>query len=291
MRSPLSGWFLFAAALIALGGCETTESTSFDPFRVDPLRTSRGDGGGPSLNLDALMRVGAAARAGGDYANAVSVYRRAAEVAPRDAAPFLALGDTLVDAGNANEAIVAYNSARERDQHNPLAQRGIAKAFLMTNRAELALEPISRALAVTPNDPKLLMLIGVADDLMGRHAEAQDRYRQALALTPGDPSLAVNLALSFVLTGDYPAAISALRPVAMSPAAGAHERQTLALIYGLKGDQTEAARVARLDLDEAAVEHNLVLYETLRRLSPDARNRAILAARSESRPSPASQPG
>jgi Flp pilus assembly protein TadD len=225
------------------------------------------------------MRVGAAARAGGDYANAVSVYRHAAEIEPRSPVPFIALGDTLADMGNANEAIVAYNPPRERAPQNPLAQRGIARAFLMTNRPELALEPINQALAAALNDPKLLMLAGVANDLLGQHSEAQDRYRQGLVQAPGDPSLTVDLALSLALIGDYPDAISALRPVALSPAAGAHERQTLAMIYGLKGDQTESARIARMDLDEAAVEHNLSSYEKLRHLSMDARNRAILSTR------------
>jgi hypothetical protein len=51
----------------------------------------------------------------------------------------------------------------------------------------------------------------------------------------------------------------------------------LSLIYGLAGDSDEAARLGRIDLDEAAVEHNLAYFETLRRLSPEARDRAILS--------------
>ena len=38
----------------------------------------------------------------------------------------------------------------------------------------------------------------------------------------------------------------------------------------------EAARLNRIDLDDASVEHNLAYYATLRELSPEARSRAIL---------------
>ena len=40
----------------------------------------------------------------------------------------------------------------------------------------------------------------------------------------------------------------------------------------------EAARVSRIDLDDASVEHNLAYFATLRELSPEARSRAILSA-------------
>jgi hypothetical protein len=54
----------------------------------------------------------------------------------------------------------------------------------------------------------------------------------------------------------------------------------LALIHGLKGNVPEAARLCRIDLDDTSVEGNLAYYQTLRELSPEARNQAILSARS-----------
>ena len=129
----------------------------------------------------------------------------------------------------------------------------------------------------TPNDPKLLMLIGVADDFIDQHGEAQARYRRGLELAPGDPGLSLNLALSLALTGDYDQAITRLQPVAAGPHGTPRERQTLALIYGLKGDRVAATKLASMDLEPAAVQHNLAAYDTLRRLSPEARSRAIRA--------------
>lgn len=269
---PARVFFPFAFAVLALAGCEPF------PFHLDPLSVNGRDGGGAPPSYDALMRIGAAARAGGDLANALGVFRRAAEIEPGQPAPFVAIGDTLLAIGAVNEAILAYNSALARDGVDLAAQLGLAKAYLETGRPELALEPLSNAIAERPDDPKLLLALGVAKDLTGRHQEAQDDYRRGLDRAPGDPALTVDLALSLALSGNYPTAIAVLQPVAMAPTGSAQERQNLALIYGLKGNVAEAARLGRIDLDEASVEHNLAYYQTLRELSPEARNRAILSA-------------
>jgi Flp pilus assembly protein TadD len=265
--------FLFAfLAALALAGCAAS------PVHLDALNVDGRDGGGPTPTYPMLMRIGAAARSAGDLPNALGVYRRAAEMAPTDPAPLIAAGDVLLQMGEVNEAIVAYHAALVRPGDTHWAQVGLAKAFLKTGKPELALAPLSTALAESPGDPKLLVLLGVAKDLAGQHAEAQAYYRDALTRAPGDPALTVDLALSLALVGDYANAVAVLQPLALAPTASSQERQTLALIYGLKGDIAEAARLCRIDLDDVAVEHNLAYYQTLRELSPEARNHAILSA-------------
>jgi Flp pilus assembly protein TadD len=224
------------------------------------------------------MRIGAAARSGGDLPNAVGVYRRAAEMAPQDPAPLIAAGDTLLEMDSVNEAIVSYNAAILRPGDTRAAQMGLARAFLKTGKPELALAPLSRVYDDTPEDPRLMLLLGVTKDLAGDHSAAQAYYRSGLARAPGDPALSTNLALSLALSGDYATAIAVLQPVALAATGSPQERQSLALIYGLKGDTIEAARLGRIDLDEATVQHNLAYYQTLRELAPEARNRAILSA-------------
>jgi Flp pilus assembly protein TadD len=205
LRNKNSG--VAACALLALTmsltGCENVpwNPERWGADRIDVLSTEGRTGSAP-MNYETLMRLGAAARAGGDLPNAL-------------------------------------------------------------------------AFEQTPNDPKLLMLIGVADDFIDQHAEAQARYRRGLELAPGDPGLSLNLALSLALIGDYDQAITRLQPLAAGPSATSRERQTLALIYGLKGDRVAATKLASMDLEPAAVQHNLAAYDTLRRLSPEARSRAI----------------
>ena len=230
-----------------------------------------------------LMRIGDAARAGGDLPNAVGVYRRAAEMAPTDPAPLIAAGDVLLQMGEVNEAIVSYYAALVRPGDTHGAQVGLAKAFLKTGKPELALAPISTALEESPGDPKLLLLLGVTRDLAGQHGEAQAYYRDGLTRAPGDPALTVNLALSLTLSGDYPNAIAVLQPLAMGPTGSPQEQQTLALIYGLSGNPEQAARLNGRYLNPTEVQTNLAYYQTLRQLSPEARSRAILSGGTWSR--------
>lgn len=264
--------FLFSlVAALGLVGCQAL------PFNLDPLSVNGRDGGGPTPSYAALMRIGAAARSGGDLPNALGVYRRAAEIAPLDPAPLIAAGDVLLLLGTVNEAIISYNAALVRPGDTRAAQAGLVKAYLKTGKPELALAPLSKTLAEAPDDPKLLLLLGVAKDLSGLHLEAQGIYRRALTLTPGDPALTVDLALSLALSGDYRNAIAMLQPLAMGPAGSPQEQQTLAMIYGLDGNTTEAARINGTYFDTAEVQNNLAYYQTLRGLSPEARSRAILS--------------
>ena len=143
-----------ALTVMALVGCEPF------PVHYDPLSVNGRGGGGAPPSYDALMRIGAAARAGGDPVNALSVFRRAAEIEPRAPAAFVASGDTLLAVGSVDEAILAYNSALARDGSDLPAQLGLAKAYLKTGRPELALIPLSTALAARPNDPNALLLQG-----------------------------------------------------------------------------------------------------------------------------------
>jgi Flp pilus assembly protein TadD len=270
-----------ACALAGLAGCTDTHTLQWDPLTVNGR-----DGSAPALPLESVMRIAAAARAGGDYGNAVNLYRHAATMAPHDPAPLVALGDTLIDMGRVDEAIVNYNAALNIGPHDAEALRGLARAYLKTGRPDLAGAPLAVAYQDTPNDPKLLLLIGVADDFLGQHADAQGRYQAGLVIAPGDRSLSLDLALSLALSERFDEAIAILRPFAYGAESTPQDRQTLALIYGIKGDSTLARELARMDLDPSSADHNLAFYESLRRLSPDARSRAILSASAAQRTTP-----
>jgi tetratricopeptide (TPR) repeat protein len=195
MRGLSAPALLFSVlALIGLTGCLAS------PVHLDPGSVDGRDGGGPTPSYPMLMRIGAAAQSGGDLPNAVGVYRRAAEMAPQDPAPLIAAGDVLLKMGAANEAIVSYNQALVRPGDTQGAQIGLAKAFLKTGKPELALAPLSKALEASPDDPKLILLLGVTRDMAGQHWEAQSYYRNGLSRAPGDPALTLDLALSLALS-------------------------------------------------------------------------------------------
>ncbi len=273
-RYLLRARLFLAAAVLALSGC--TPSV----VHLDPLSVNGRDGGGRTPTYPALMRIAAAARAGGDFANAVALYRRAASVGPQgNPAPYVGLGDTLMQMGKVNEAILAYNSALARDPHAIEGGIGLGRAYLLTGRPELAFTALSRAYAGAPKDPRVFLLLGVANDETGRHKVARSWYLGGLKIAPRNPNLTIDLALSRAVSGNTTGAIETLRPLALAPGASPAERQTLSLIYGLAGKDAEAARLGRLDLTDAEVKHNLAYFASLRALSPQARADAILSVR------------
>src|SRR5258708_5931908 len=88
-----------ACLILALGSAGLTGCDNL-PWHLDPLSINGRDGGGEPLNYATLMRIGAAAHAGGDLATAVSLYRRAASFEPRAVAPFLPPGNPLFAVGH-----------------------------------------------------------------------------------------------------------------------------------------------------------------------------------------------
>jgi Flp pilus assembly protein TadD len=272
------------AVSLAFGALGLTSCQEAPSLHLDPLSVSGRTGSAPEISYSAVMHIAAASRSSGDFGNAINLYRHAATMEPKNPEPLVALGDTLLEMGRQDEAIVNFNAALKLDAHDPAALRGLAKAYLKTGRPDLATSPLAIAYHDTPDDPKLLQLIGVTDDFIGQHGFAQARYQQGLRIAPADRSLTLNLALSLALSEKYDQAIALLRPVAYAPGATPRERQTLALIYGLKGDQKAAREIARRDLDSASVDHNLAFYDTLRRLPPAARSKAILSASATSTP-------
>ena len=228
----------------------------------------------PGATEAAVLKVAAQVRAAGDLGSAIGFYRRAHEMNPSDAQALVELGDTLNLAGAPNEAVDAYRKALELYPDHPEALRGLGVTMVALNQPASAVDVLQHSLKLAP-DPRTYDGLAVAKDLLGDHKAAEDAYHDGLTLAPGDLNLRNNLGLSQAIAGQYDAAVETLRGVATDPAAGARHRLNLALALGLAGRTDEAARVARIDLDDRSVRSNLAYYAELRGLSPIARAQAI----------------
>src|SRR5579872_2145268 len=227
---------------------------------------------------DTMLKVADETRAGGDLGNAVGLYRRAHEMAPRDPVPLARAGDTLAQMQAYTEAADAYQAALTIDASDPDLHRGFANVLLALGKPQLALAHLEIAVAKNTGDARIYNALGVAHDLAGRHDLAQQDYRRGIALAPDQLSLRNNLGLSLALSGDFNGGIATLSDLVARPGATARNRQNLALVYGLAGDDVHAALVARSDLDEAAVHNNLAYFTLLRSLDDVGRTAAILGA-------------
>ncbi len=261
---------LLVLAVLALAACENVQRHGLDPLASSGRLTAA------PISYDALMHIGATARGAGDLDTAVGLYRRAAELNLAAAAPFTAAGYTLVEMGQINEAIVAYRAALAREPRDPAALRGLARAYLRTGKPELALEPLGVASEQAPDDPKLLQLIGVAEDFAGRHAAAQSqlsaRPRISARLSRAvDQSCAVAGAVGTIRRGGRgPRVPIALGPGG-TPGRTADAGADLCPARRQPGGRADRAARPRSAIGNAATG----LFDTLRALSPEARGRAI----------------
>ena len=150
-----------------------------------------------------------------------------------------------------------------------LPNRALASAMVeRLGDAAGALSFADQAVALAPEEPRAATGRGVALDMLGRHSEAQQCYRDVLARSGGDRAARNDLALSLALSGKYDEAVATLAPLALSSDAGPQLRQNLAVIYGLQEDSARAEKLSRIDLDEMAAAENLALFARLHVASP-----------------------
>ena len=256
---------LLASVAFAASGC------AGDNFWEPSAKTTASEANSPA---ETLLRVARGTRDNGDFASAVTIYKRVHDL-DRDRADVLVeLGQVLSALGAHNEAAETFRKAVKLAPNNVDALRGLGNTLLAMDQAALALEQFVAALAVQ-EDPRVYNGMGVVHDMNGSHDSAQSSYKSGLGLAPNDFSLRSNMALSLALAGKFDEAIQILGRMIKEPGSTVRHRQNLSLIYGLAGKFGEAASIARLDLDEPAVQGNLAYYETLRSLPAKDRAAAV----------------
>ncbi len=256
-RKPSAGRIFAVAGLLVLAACG------------GPVEREQGV---LSEDSASLLRVAENARAAGDPGAAIPLYRRAAQLSPDSPEPWTALAQTLNQMAAYADADDAWRQALIRDPGNVAALVGHGATLTGLGQPHLALAKFNTALELAPraDAPGLHNAIGVAHDMLGNAPAAQASYRTGLDLAGDDLALLSNLGLSLALSGQYRAAIATLERATALPGATARHRQNLALAYGLAGHTDDAARLARVDLDEQLVLQNLSYYAILRDLRDHA---------------------
>ena len=140
-------------------------------------------------NATALLRLGDAAMANKDYAKAVDRYKRLSEIAPKDPAPYLFLGQAYLAQQKFEDARNMFKQSYGI-QHTPDALVGLAQADEATKNFSEAVQ-IYEALDknapdVVKQNPGLLYGMGKAYQGVNQPAKAREVYSRLLAvLQPG----------------------------------------------------------------------------------------------------------
>jgi Flp pilus assembly protein TadD len=243
--APTSGRF---RALAALSAAVAMGLSALSPASA----AEKPAPGEPAVSGDAGLRIARAFRTAGDPSSSLQIYRNLTSQLPPDAPLRIEFADALLEARAIDEAIGLYMAA----PNNPRAELGLARAQMALNQPAKALTFVDRAVVLAPRDVAVLVGRGVILDRLGRHSDAQASYRQALATAPRSLAARTDLALSLALSGRCDEALEILEPIARSATATPRDRQNLAFIYGLKGDEAAARSLGRADLGEAAAASN-----------------------------------
>lgn len=260
-RYALTAVALSVIVTLALSACAAPSADDLAAMQANDGATASQ---GPADQMKTALRLARASRDAGDYASAISLYRSIVAMKPANPAIQIELGDTLLDAGFIDDAIDVFDKVDPKSTSEALALVGLTRAHLALSEPAKALTYADKAYALAPNDPKVAVARGVTLDLLGRHDEAQKCYRTVLAAKPRDVAARNDLALSLAMTKQFDNAIEIMTPIARSADATPRMRQNLALIYGLQGDDKDAAALSRRDLDQATTEANLRFFDFIR---------------------------
>lgn len=277
----------YVARSLAMGLAAMATACATDPYvqgvGLNPDEQALQKDKAPAGSIAAMLRVAKATRRAGDYPSAINVLKRAHDMDSNNMEVMAELGETLSAVGAYNEAREVYERAVEIKKDGVLQAdarilRGYGNALVALSEPSLAITRYEQALKLSA-DAATYNGLGVARDINGDSAGAEEAYRKALEVDPSNANAAANLALSLALVGKYQDGINTLAPIIRLGRSTPRVRANMALIYGLAGRLADARVVLRMDFDERTVANNIAYYENLRGLSVTARREAVLGVR------------
>jgi Flp pilus assembly protein TadD len=182
---------------------------------------------------------------------------------PRDVNAAVAYSAALRKIRSNEEAVKVITRAANANTEHAGANLEAGRALVEAGRAFEAVRFLEKAEQLNPQDWRTLSAFGVALDQIGEHKLARSKYDVALTYSPGSPLVLNNKGLSYALDGDLASAKQTLRAAAAARGADARVRQNLALVLALKGEMSEAERLARSDLPPQVADQNIDYFRAL----------------------------
>lgn len=236
-----------ASLVLALGGCFMTPDAG---PKTDGLLLS-------------LHQTAKTTEAENNYQAAAGHYQNLLQRKPDNLAFILGLARNLRYIGNAREALETLEGGQKKFAGDAAFVLELGKAQLAAGNAQGAVETLQPLVARGSENWSVYASLGIAYDLLQSPDEAWKAYGQAIDMSPGNPEVLNNMALSAALGGKIELAISTLEGAGGQARKSPQIRQNLALFYAIKGDMKKAETIAKIDLDEKSLRHNLEIYSRL----------------------------
>ncbi len=215
----------------------------------------------PVAGADTL-NVADAALASGNADMALSVAQSVLAQDPNNLQALYHEGAAYYALNRCEDAIASYTVALGLDPQSSAAETGIGRCLLRRNAIE-AEQAFAAAVADDPTNAAALNDLGIARDLRGNFASAEQPYEKALLLAPGTLATEVNLGLSLALADDAADALQYLGPLATGENATPKIREDYATALIAAGRLNAARQILAIDLPPDRLDQALSMLATL----------------------------
>ena len=202
------------------------------------------------------------ALANGAPDTALHVAEQTLSADPGNVAALVRKAEAEAELGQRGAATTSFRRALEAEPASKPALLGLGRLELQQDPSAAA-AIFARVVGLEPRNLAALVDQGIADDLLGKHAIAQECYRRVLAINPEQRAAQANLGLSLALSGDASRAVDLLRPLAAGDGVSPRMRQDFAAVLAMAGRDDEAASVLRSDMNAAETQQAVAAYRAL----------------------------
>lgn len=201
--------------------------------------------------LQALLEQAVALHRGGRLDEALALYRRLLQAAPRHPDCLHLYGLALHQGGDAQAALAPLERAAALAPGNPAFRRSLAAAQRACGRRDAALGTLRGGLAKAPGDAGLWALLGDLQAAGEDYAAAAEAYRRALEAGPETAPLLGNLGLALLRLDRAAEAVAPLRRALGRAPEALPLIKALAQALERGGEPAEALEVLRRGLELA----------------------------------------
>jgi Flp pilus assembly protein TadD len=217
----------------------------------------------PGTYNNASLKVADVALANGAPEMALQVAQQVLAKDPTNVDALVHKGGAEFALGQTSQAAATFNNALALAPNNLPATMGLGR-ILLASDPQAAQAAFAKVAARSPNDWAAQADLGIALDLLGRHAEAQQAYRQALVIDSSQVGTQVNLGLSLALSGQPNDALAILKPIADHQVTSSRVRQDLAVALALSGQSDTAKTLLERDMPQQEAARTVAGYQALK---------------------------
>ncbi len=257
-----------------LASCETLTSQSLSANNASTEPTTDTE----VKISDSFLSAARASESAGDYLSAAGYWQSLLDRDPSDLEAAVGLADNLRRLGQYGYAINVLNDALGYHPDDPRLLSLLGRALVAEGNATAALDPLQRSVAIDPGIWETQAALAVAYGMLGELARSNEANMRALAASPDNPKVLNNMGLQAAMQGDLDGAIELLERASRGDEADSKIRLNLALLLAYRGDIDEAEGLVREELSGEEAEQNIAFFRSL--AGNDLQNLEELVARS-----------